>query len=161
MLILKSANFEDIEKEWLFQRDIPVDENGFLNDYHDISRNDFDTALETIIAQSNGENLPEGYVPQTIYYLWDDDNIVGTFHFRHYLCQSLIEGSGHVGYYIAPEYRGKGYATACLNYAKELAVKADCYKMMLLTGSKSESTLNLYKQAGYNCTDKTAFIQWL
>ena len=111
MLILKSANYEDIEKEWLFQRDIPVDENGFLNDYHDISRNDFDTALETIIAQSNGENLPEGYVPQTIYYLWDDDNIVGTFHFRHYLCQSLIEGAGHVGYYIAPEYRGKGYAS--------------------------------------------------
>ena len=59
------------------------------------------------------------------------------------------------------DYRGKGYATACLNYAKELAVKADCYKMMLLTGSKSDSTLNFYKLAGYNCTDKTAFIQWL
>lgn len=41
------------------------------------------------------------------------------------------------------DYRGKGYATACLNYAKELAVTADCYKMMLLTGSKSESTLTL------------------
>ncbi len=59
------------------------------------------------------------------------------------------------------DYRGKGYATACLNYARDLAVKADCYKMMLLTGSKSESTLDFYKRAGYNCTDKTAFIQWL
>jgi len=59
------------------------------------------------------------------------------------------------------DYRGKGYATACLNYAKELAEKSDCYKMMLLTGSKSERTLNFYKQAGYNCTDKTAFVQWL
>ena len=59
------------------------------------------------------------------------------------------------------DYRGKGYATACLNYAKELAVIADCYKMMLLTGSKKESTLNFYKQAGYNCMDKTAFIQWI
>ena len=59
------------------------------------------------------------------------------------------------------DYRGKGYAAACLNYAKELAIMADCYKMMLLTGSKSESTLNFYKQAGYNCADKTAFIQWL
>ena len=59
------------------------------------------------------------------------------------------------------DHRGKGYATACLNYARELAVRADCYKMMLLTGSKKESTLRFYKQAGYNCTDKTAFIQWL
>lgn len=59
------------------------------------------------------------------------------------------------------DYRRKGYATACLNYAKELAQKADCYKMMLLTGSKNEGTLNFYKKAGYNSEDKTAFIQWL
>lgn len=60
-----------------------------------------------------------------------------------------------------PDYRGKGYATDCLNYAKELAKKAECYKMMLLTGSKEDSTLNFYTKAGYNSTDKTAFIQWL
>jgi GNAT superfamily N-acetyltransferase len=58
-------------------------------------------------------------------------------------------------------YRGKGYATECLNYARNIAKKNNCYKMMLLTGSKEESTLNFYKKAGYNCTDKTAFIQWL
>lgn len=33
--------------------------------------------------------------------------------------------------------------------------------MMLLTGAKDESTLNLYHKAGYNSLDKTAFIQWL
>lgn len=59
------------------------------------------------------------------------------------------------------DHRGKGYATACLDYAKELAVKADCYKMMLMTSAKSDSTLSFYKKAGYNCTDKTAFVMWL
>ncbi|MDD6488988.1 MAG: GNAT family N-acetyltransferase [Clostridia bacterium] len=59
------------------------------------------------------------------------------------------------------DYRGKGYSTECLNYAKEIAEKANCYKMMLLTSSKKETTLNFYKNAGYNSTDKTAFIQWL
>ena len=59
------------------------------------------------------------------------------------------------------EYRGKGYATECLNYAKALAEKANCYKMMLLTGSKKETTLRFYERAGYNSSDKTAFIQWL
>ncbi len=58
-------------------------------------------------------------------------------------------------------HRGKGLATKCLNYAKEIAIKENCYKMMLLTGSKQESTLNLYRHAGYNSEDKTAFIQWL
>ena len=58
-------------------------------------------------------------------------------------------------------YRKKGLATACLDFAKENAMKENCYKMMLLTGSKSESTLNFYERAGYNRKDKTAFIQWI
>lgn len=59
------------------------------------------------------------------------------------------------------EYRNQGLATQCLHYAKKIAVKENCYKMMLLTGSKKESTLQFYRQAGYNSEDKTAFIQWL
>lgn len=59
------------------------------------------------------------------------------------------------------DYRGKGYATQCLNYAKEVAIKNNCYKMMLLTGSKEKKTLGFYGNAGYNNTDKIAFIQWL
>lgn len=59
------------------------------------------------------------------------------------------------------DYRGKGYAADCLQYAKDIAEKNNCYKMMLLTGSKKESTLKFYENAGYNCSDKTAFIQWL
>ena len=58
-------------------------------------------------------------------------------------------------------YRGKGYATECLNYAKEIAIKENCYKLMLLTGSKEEATLKFYSNAGYNSSDKTAFIQWI
>ena len=59
------------------------------------------------------------------------------------------------------DYRGRGYAKECLNFAAEIAKQMNCYKMMLLTGSKEESTLNFYKSAGYNCTDKTAFIRWI
>lgn len=59
------------------------------------------------------------------------------------------------------DYRGKGYATECLNYAKRIAEEKNCYKIMLLTGSKRETTLNFYKHVGYNSNDKTAFIQWL
>lgn len=59
------------------------------------------------------------------------------------------------------DYRGKGYATECMRYAQKIAEKANCYKMMLLTGSKKEATLKFYRNAGYNCSDKTAFIQWL
>lgn len=59
------------------------------------------------------------------------------------------------------DFRGKGIATACLNYARDIAKNENCYKLMLLTGSKNENTLNFYRRAGYNSEDKTAFIQWL
>lgn len=58
-------------------------------------------------------------------------------------------------------YRKRGLATACLDYAKEIAKKENCYKIMLMTSSKKETTLNFYEQAGYNRRDKTAFIQWM
>ena len=59
------------------------------------------------------------------------------------------------------DYRCRGYATACLEFAKEIALKENCYKMMLLTGSKENSTIEFYERAGYNSDDKIAFIQWL
>ncbi len=59
------------------------------------------------------------------------------------------------------DYRGKGYATQCLDFAREIARENNCYKMMLLTGSKKQSTLDFYAGAGYNSSDKTAFVQWL
>jgi GNAT superfamily N-acetyltransferase len=57
--------------------------------------------------------------------------------------------------------RKKGYGTAVLDAARALAARDNCYKLMLMTGSKQESTLLFYERAGYNRTDKTAFVQWL
>lgn len=61
----------------------------------------------------------------------------------------------------ARAFRRRGLGTACLAYAKQLAERENCYKLMLLTGSREEATLRFYRRAGYNDRDKTAFIQWL
>ena len=112
MIYLKTANPDDMEKEWQFVRNMPEDENGLGNAYHDISREDFQNkAFPSMLAYAEGRDLPEGYVPETFYFLWKDDEIIGQFRIRHYLCESLRTGSGHVGYFIAKPYRGKGYGT--------------------------------------------------
>lgn len=68
------------------------------------------------------------------------------------LVENVITDAGH---------RKRGLASKCLGHAKQIAQREGCYKIMLLTGSKEESTLRFYEQAGYNSQDKTAFIQWL
>ena len=59
------------------------------------------------------------------------------------------------------DHRNKGYALECLALAKKIAEQENCYKIMLLTGSKSAETFRFYEKAGFNSSDKTAFIQWL
>jgi GNAT superfamily N-acetyltransferase len=61
----------------------------------------------------------------------------------------------------AEAYRGRGFASALLARAAAIAAGENCYKLMLLTGSKKESTLRFYERAGYNRVDKTGFIRWL
>lgn len=56
-------------------------------------------------------------------------------------------------------YRKRGLATQCLDYAKEIAKKNNCYKIMLMTGSRKRSTHKFYQKAGYNKIEKTAYIQ--
>ena len=60
-----------------------------------------------------------------------------------------------------PDFRRRGYAAALLDHASGLAREAGCYKVMLLTGHKDAATLNVYRRAGFNAEDKTAFIKWL
>ena len=59
------------------------------------------------------------------------------------------------------DYRRQGRARACLEYARDIARRANCYKLMLMTGAKSAGTLDFYRKCGFNDADKTAFVQWL
>ena len=131
-LSLRPANYEDIEKEWLFVKDMPEDENGLTNKWHGISRHDFEkSALPDMIRYSKGVDLPDWMVPETFYFLWKGESIIGQFRIRHYLNDTLREGAGHIGQFIAKEYRGKGYGTAglrlTLEEARRIVPEAEIY----------------------------------
>lgn len=54
--------------------------------------------------------------------------------------------------------RKKGYGTKVLHKAIDICRERNCYKVMLLTGSKSESTLRFYENAGFAKDVKTGYI---
>lgn len=56
------------------------------------------------------------------------------------------------------EYRKKGIGKRVLKKALEIAWKENCYKVMLMTGSKKEETLNFYEKSGFKKGIKTGFI---
>ena len=55
--------------------------------------------------------------------MWNDYAIVGEFRLRHYLNDALRNGAGHIGQFIAKEFRGKGFGTAGLKLVLEEARK--------------------------------------
>ena len=56
-------------------------------------------------------------------------------------------------------HRRTGAGKACLDYAKQLAIQQNCYKIMLITGRPEAH--DFYKACGYSAEGKTAFVQIL
>ncbi len=122
MLYLKPINPADADAEYAYLTALPADENGFTNPDHGVSREAFfSDTLPRLIGYASGLGLRPGYVPQTTFFLWDEDRIVGLFRVRHCLNDALRDGAGHIGYGVSPAYRGRGYATRGLALTREKA----------------------------------------
>jgi len=127
MIFLKALNASDSQKEYDFFQQMPFpDENGFVNDYANVS---YETFVSEVIPRhlnsAMGIGLKAGHVPDTYFFLWLDDTVIGLYKVRHYLNEGLRNGSGHIGYGILPAYRGKGYG------AKGLALAIqECKQLM-------------------------------
>ena len=122
MLELRKMNYENIIEQWEYVTALPTDENGLTNPYEGVSLEEYrGTVLPELMMHENPINMPEWFVPETYYYLWDDNVLVGEFRIRHYLTDALKTGAGHIGYSIKKEFRGKGYGTKGLKLTLELA----------------------------------------
>lgn len=59
------------------------------------------------------------------------------------------------------DYRNRGFASALLERATEIAREHNCYKVFLETGSNKESTLNFYKKNGFAIDEKHSCLKRL
>lgn len=59
------------------------------------------------------------------------------------------------------EYRNRGFASALLQKASEIAREYRCYKISLETGSNRESTLNFYRNNGFVIDEKHSCLKRL
>lgn len=121
-LELRKMNLMDIEQQWKYVTALPADENGLTNPYEGVSFEEYkSTVLPELMMHENPVNMPDWFVPETYYYLWDEQILVGEFRIRHRLTEVLKTGAGHIGYSIKKEYRGKGYGTKGLSMVLDLA----------------------------------------
>jgi len=95
-----------------------------LNDLHqtgetlsnaELARTDFAAYVRHLHDQSQGRDLPAGYVPVSTFWLVKGNQIIlGASQLRHSLTPALEAYWGQIGYLIRPSQRRKGYGTLIL-----------------------------------------------
>jgi GNAT superfamily N-acetyltransferase len=59
---------------------------------------------------------------------------------------------------VDAELRGSGLGKRIMAGTLQAAMDAGCYKVMLMTGSKRESTHAFYRACGFDPDEKTAYV---
>jgi len=112
---------EDEQEEFLrAHRATSPEVPSFLHHY--VDGMPFRDYLQVLAEQEQGINLPSAHhVPSTFLFAFVGKRIVGRVSIRHRLNEFLEREGGHIGYVVVPEFRRRGYATAILRLALNLA----------------------------------------
>ena len=116
MIYLKPLSISDRMDVFIMLKDIRSIENSFTNPVRDMNYTDYKAWLLQQDKWSRGVDLPKGFVPQTIYWLFDNTTPIGIGKIRHGLNQQSRKAGGNIGYAIRTSKRGQGYGVILLKY---------------------------------------------
>ena len=131
MVKLKELSTEDGKDIYNMLQDIEREENGFHNVAYGMNYEEYKEFLKSNKRMAEGKDLKEGYVPQTIYWLYVDGKPVGIAKLRHYLNEHLRERGGHAAYAVRKSERGKGYGKLILKKLINKAAEKDINELLL------------------------------
>lgn len=115
MLELRKLTDSDGMDVYSMLQTMPYEEHGLMNKAHGLSFEEFRAWLAAKQRESEAVELMDGWkVPSTTFWLYADGVPVGFGSVRHFLTDALRKAGGHIGYGIAPAFRGKGYGNEIL-----------------------------------------------
>ena len=111
---------------------IGKEEGGFQGVEEPLNSESFSAYVRRLTDEANGMNLQEGWVPMNTYWLVKDGIYpVGISKLRHRLTEELIKRGGHIGYWVSPSERRKGYGTRLLAMTCEKAKIMDIKRVLV------------------------------
>jgi predicted acetyltransferase len=70
--------------------------------------------VATLNRRARGEDVPEGWVPESTFWIVESGRVVGELEIRRELNDWLAQIGGHIGYLTHPAHRNRGVATFAL-----------------------------------------------
>lgn len=108
----------------------------------------FEEMLRRLNYRRIGKRIAKRDVPSTVYWIVDNDRVVGTIDLRHKLNKDYFERLGHVAYYIRPEERNRGYATKALSLAIKKYYNKYTKKILITCFSDNNASSRVIEKNG-------------
>lgn len=115
----------------------------------------FSEMVQFLHNSAKGIGIKEGWVPDSTYWLVNEDNrILGVVNIRHQLTELLMKSGGHIGYGIRPSERRKGYATKLLALSLEITKELGIQKALVVCDEiNTASAKTILKNGGIPDSD--------
>ena len=91
----------------------------------------FDAFIARSIQHKDRTKLVAGRVPNTDFWLIDNEEFVGRLNLRYELDADLLKFGGHIGYEVRPSRRKQGYGTRMLRLGLEKAQAAGIHRVLV------------------------------
>ena len=98
----------------------------------DYEYDDFPALVALLNDYSVGERLPDGWVPNTTFWLLEKDEIVGVSSLRHAMTDELKRLGGHIGFGVRPSAQGRGVAKELLRQTLQKAKQLGIEKVLVV-----------------------------
>lgn len=108
-LEIRKLSIDDGRDIYEMLQELPADENGFINSVKGKTFDEYKEWLKNSLRNSEQTGLVNGWkVPETTFWLFENNTPVGFGKVRHFLTEALLENGGNVGYAIRPSARNRG-----------------------------------------------------
>lgn len=117
--------FGEYTREWLNKNE------SIIPSVIDVKNKTFNELKDKLILEEKEEIRKKGLVPAILYYLVENNRILGAIHLRHDLNDYLRNYGGHIGYGVRPSERQKGYSVLMLKMLLEIIKKSDLKRVLI------------------------------
>lgn len=146
---LRPLSVTEADALYPFLQSMPKEENGFMNGAAGLTSEEFSSWLVKQEANAKKTEIEDGYrVPQGIWFFYVDGQPVGMVKLRYFLTDALREGGGHLGYAVAPAYRGHGYAAMMVNAIKVVAAQKEIDSMLVTVHNDNPASIRTALKCG-------------
>ena len=147
-LIIPSAEYEKSYREAFAetQNEDRLDFNGTES---------FEEFVSRLVGYKDGRNLPNGFVPESVFWLVDEGEFIGRVSIRHKLTEHLREIGGHIGYKIRTSKRRRGYGTLILSLALKEARALGLKRVLITCDETNIASRKVIGRNGGALEDKT------